>query len=108
MGLYEAIKDAYNIAQKADNIELIQKMLDVQKLALDMQEKQQQQNKKIVELEKELETLSDLSKYEFADGKNYLIDPAYPSRRFCPLCTKSRKIPVPIVARYCSQCKGNY
>lgn len=37
MGLYEGIKDAIGIAQKADNIELYRQLLDLGAQALDMQ-----------------------------------------------------------------------
>ena len=37
MGLYEALKDAVSIAQKADNIDLYRKLLDLSAQALDMQ-----------------------------------------------------------------------
>lgn len=59
MGVCEAAKDALKVAQKADNIELVQKLLDVQKMALDMQEKMQEQQNKIIELQKENEILSE-------------------------------------------------
>lgn len=38
MGIYDVVKDAASIAQKADNIELYKTLLDVQQMALDMQE----------------------------------------------------------------------
>lgn len=37
MGLYEGIKDAIGIAQKADNIELYKQLIDLNFQALDMQ-----------------------------------------------------------------------
>lgn len=37
MGLYDAIKDVANIAQKADNIELYRQLLDLGAQALEMQ-----------------------------------------------------------------------
>lgn len=37
MGLYEGIKDAIGLAQKADNIELYKQLLDLGAQALDMQ-----------------------------------------------------------------------
>ncbi len=37
MGLYDALKDAVNLAQKADNIELYRQLLDVSAQALDLQ-----------------------------------------------------------------------
>lgn len=52
MGLYDVIKDALQIAQKADNIELYKTLLEVQKVALDMQEdiiKLKEKNKELQE-----------------------------------------------------------
>ena len=37
MGFYDAMKDAVNLAQKADNIELYRQLLDLSAQALDMQ-----------------------------------------------------------------------
>lgn len=37
MGLYDGIKDVAKVVQKADNIELYQKLLDLSAQALDMQ-----------------------------------------------------------------------
>lgn len=42
MSLYEGIKDAAKIVQKADNIELYQKLLDLSAQALDLQSQIQQ------------------------------------------------------------------
>ena len=37
MGIYDAFKDALNVAQKADNVELYRKLLDLSAQALDLQ-----------------------------------------------------------------------
>ncbi len=39
MGLYEGIKDVAKVLQKADNIELYQKLIELSSQALDMQAK---------------------------------------------------------------------
>ena len=52
MGIYEGLKDAINIAQKADNIDLYRKLLDLSKEALDLQEEN-------ARLRQELSTLKD-------------------------------------------------
>ena len=51
MGIYEAIKDAVNIAMKADNFELISKLMDAQKESLDLLEENRQLRLRINELE---------------------------------------------------------
>ena len=38
MGFYDAFKDALNVAQKADNVELYRQLLDLSAQALDLQE----------------------------------------------------------------------
>ena len=53
MSVYEAAKDALRVAQKADNIELIQKIMNVQKEALDMQDKMSEKNELIEKLKRE-------------------------------------------------------
>ena len=37
MGFYEVLKDVINLAQKADNVELYRKLLDLSAQAMDMQ-----------------------------------------------------------------------
>ncbi|QSX09510.1 hypothetical protein J0B03_05455 [Alkalibacter rhizosphaerae] len=47
MGIYDVIKDAVNIAQKADNIELYRMILDIQKETLDLLEENRNLKDKI-------------------------------------------------------------
>lgn len=108
MGLYDAAKDALKVAQSIDNVELVQKLLDVQKQALDMQEKQQHQHQKIVKLENELEKTRENKRYIFEEGKNWYIDPEKPDRKLCPVCTNKLMNPVPLKNKYCYQCKASY
>jgi hypothetical protein len=90
MGVYEAAKDALKAAQKADNIELIQKVMDVQKEALDMQDKMREKNEEIDKLKDEYRKLSD--KLLMAD--TYILDlNVYWKKEdnerkqpFCPAC----------------------
>lgn len=108
MSLYDAAKDALKIAQQADNVELVHKIIDVQTQALDMQEKQLKQNQEISDLKKQIEQMGRMKNYEFATDRNYLIDPDDPNRRFCPYCTRKHNLPVPLNGVYCAQCKGHY
>ncbi|UOO38540.1 hypothetical protein IZU99_04630 [Oscillospiraceae bacterium CM] len=61
MGWYDVAKDAISIAQKIDNVELIQKIIELQTQMLDMQEEnrilreQVQKNDSFLELESKLE-----------------------------------------------------
>jgi hypothetical protein len=86
VSLYDAAKDAMKLARKVDNIELIQKLLDVQQQALEMQEKQHQIIKKNEDLEKEIEKISEFSKLEFDGAHQWLVDPVSPNRKYCPVC----------------------
>ncbi|MDO8265672.1 MAG: hypothetical protein Q7T41_01865 [Candidatus Saccharibacteria bacterium] len=108
MGVYEAAKDALKIAQKADNAELVQKILDVQEQALNMQEKQINYLKTIDDLERKIKSLEEQKKFTFPEGSNYLVDPDSPERKLCPICTKTKNTAVPLDGYYCRQCKGEY
>ena len=55
MGLYEGIKDVAKVIQKADNIDLYKKLLDLGSQALDMQNELFNAQKRIQELETELQ-----------------------------------------------------
>lgn len=50
MGFYEGLKDAINIAQKADNIDLYRKLLDLSRDALDLQEENSRLKQEVLEL----------------------------------------------------------
>lgn len=51
MSLYELAKDAVTLARQADNIELTQKILDLQSHALEMQEENRRLRERVGELE---------------------------------------------------------
>ena len=117
MGIYDVVKDAAKAAQKADNIELYKQLLDVQQMALDMQEKQQRQNNRIQELEDENKQL----KAELEEQGNFVLDQAVywqkddTARRqpYCPSCMAKRlKVPMSpnrqntnIAYFHCPNCK---
>ena len=52
MGLYDALKDAVSLAQKADNIELYRQLLDLSSQALDLQAENHRLKEQIAELQK--------------------------------------------------------
>ena len=56
MGLYEGIKDAIGIAQKADNFELYKQLIDLSSQALDMQTEIAKLREENSELQKSKET----------------------------------------------------
>ena len=49
MAIYDFIRDAINIAQKVDNIDLMKKLLDIGQMALDLQNENAELKKKIEE-----------------------------------------------------------
>lgn len=109
MGIYEMVKDAAKVAQKADNVELVQKLLDVQKMALDMQEKEYQLKLKISDLEAQNAELQEMKKYHFAEGTTYYVDSDSPNRPLCPVCTVKLKSPVPLNSmNFCIACDRAY
>lgn len=52
MSLYDVIKDAANVVQKADNIELYRQLLDAMKMSLEMQEELRSLKEENIELKK--------------------------------------------------------
>lgn len=111
MGAYDLLKDAAKAAQKADNIELYQYIMDAQQAVLDLQEKQQNLQSKIVDLEKQNEKLKAKSNYVYEQGHDWMIDPGNPDMRLCPVCLNRDGFENPLPpdrgdgCRYCSTCK---
>lgn len=110
MGLYEGIKDAVGLAQKADNIELYQKLIDLSKQALDMQEeinqlKSENRTLKINEdIEQKIIRYSDKTIISLKDDPNGLI--------YCSICwdKDKRLIQVPKKENgmyYCNVCNNS-
>lgn len=85
MGLYENFKDVVGVVQKLDNIELYQKILDIQAQALELSNSNIGKDKKIKELEDQL----DNSKRMKFDGKFYYIEGE--KHPYCPGCWGARK-----------------
>lgn len=64
MSLYEVIKDAASVAQKADNIELYKILLDVQQQAIEIQQRLYELTKENESLKGILETSDRVVRYE--------------------------------------------
>ena len=93
MGLYEGIKDAIGIAQKADNIELYRQLLDLGAQALEMQAEIARLTAENEELRKAKDIESDIE---------YYID-AFVTRKsdekpikYCAACWVDKKKLVPL------------
>lgn len=110
MSLYDAAKDAVKFAQKLDNLELTQKLLDLQAQALEMQEKIFMQSKKITEYEAEIVGLQAKKKLTYEKGHGWIIDPMHSERKLCPVCFNRDGFENPLEmnggdAGYCRTCK---
>lgn len=99
MSVYDMAKDAVKIAQKADNIELVQKILDIQKEALEMQDTIQGKNEEIGILRSEINKLEDViatrDAYVLDRGVYWLVDDTEREQPFCPTC-KAKDVIVPM------------
>lgn len=92
MSVYDAVKDALTIAQKADNVELIRTLLDVQKEALDLQE----DNRRLKEENGRLmDVIEDVQKLVFRDDCYYFDDDG----PYCSRCYDVEKKKVRMVKR---------
>jgi len=84
MGWYEAAKDAISMAQRADNVELLKQILDMQKAMQEMQ----QENYDLKKSNEELKALWDVAKridYSKGRGAVFVIDDD--GSRQGPYCT---------------------
>lgn len=112
MGVYDAAKDALKVAQQLDNVELVKKLLDVQRDALDLQEKYQTASRKIIVLEDEVKELKKTTTLEQEIGHQWLFDPANPSVKLCMVCATRDQFKSPLMStsyasKYCNICKSN-
>ena len=83
MGLYDATKDALTLIQKADNLELYSKILDIQKQALDLQE----ENKVLREENQKLKDNSHIKdKLVIKENMYYLKDSDIEKGPYCTRC----------------------
>lgn len=95
MGLYDAMKDAVSLAQKADNIELYRKLLDLSAQALDLQAEVSRLSEENAELKKQKDIEADIE---------YHVDPYITKRtdgkpiKYCAACWADKKELVPIQA----------
>lgn len=64
MGLYDAMKDAINLAQKADNIELYRQLLDISSQALELQAEVTRLREENVALKKRRDMTSKIIRHE--------------------------------------------
>lgn len=83
MGLYDAMKDAINLAQKADNIELYRQLLDLSAQALELQAEVARLKEENAELRKK----EDLSSSIVRHAKSFITkDGDEANLRYCSHC----------------------
>ena len=113
MRLYEAAKDALKVAQQADNVDLIQKLLDVQKGALEMQHQIQIKNEEVLVLTQNVRDLQERKKYIYEDSYRWLIASEKPEIKLCPTCMNRDNFESPLGPvsdmgyRYWGNCKNS-
>lgn len=109
MGLYDVAKDAVKLAQKLDNLELVQKLLDVQSMALEMQEKQHTLNGRVEDLMKENASLKTVTSLSFEPGHSWYLDEENLAMKFCPVCANRDSFKNPLDSdNFCYVCKREY
>lgn len=93
MGLYEAMKDAVNLAQKADNIELYRQLLELSAQALELQAEVSRLREENAELKKAKDMESDIEYYvdAFVTRKSD-VKPI----KYCAACWVDKKKLVPL------------
>ena len=96
MGLYEGIKDVAKVLQRADNVELYIKLLDLGEQALDLQAEISRLRTENEELKRTLKERQDIEHH-----KTRQVDVMNHEHPYITLKNDSQKI------RYCAICWGN-
>ncbi|MDB2123913.1 MULTISPECIES: hypothetical protein [Clostridium] len=99
MGFYDSVKDVLNIVQKADNIDLYRKVLDLQKDAMDLLEENMMLKEKVRILEEEV-SLKKSVKY-IADAYYVVSENGETDGPYCRVCWDKDK-------KLIRMTKGNY
>ncbi len=110
MGWYDAAKDALKLAQQLDNIELIQKIIEIQQDVIKISE-ENTEYKEVIKQLKDNSVIDEL--LERIEGKTYYILPSDGKKRFiCSTCWDVRKEIVQIYLKangtyICMNCDNN-
>lgn len=105
MGLYEGIKDAIGIAQKADNIELYRQLLDLGAQALDMQA----EITRLREENEELKKANDLESRIIMHKENYItLKDDAEEIHYCPNCWGLTHKLIPKTENGCYECERKW
>lgn len=89
MGWYEAIKDGIAVAQQADNIPLVEKMIDAQKQIFDLVDENHRLRDQIKQLEETSEIASKIERHDDA----YITLADDPDKRiYCSCCWDTKRM----------------
>ena len=88
MGMYEAIKDGFDVVRASDNVPLLKNFMDIQQGYMQMQKELEQANQKIEELSKQLELKGKLI---FQDNMYYVKNDNGLEGPFCSRCYDENK-----------------
>ena len=88
MSMYEALKDVAKLAQKADNVEVYTKLMDLQAEALSIQEKLLKKQGEIESLNEQLKELKDKQSYTYDGNHQWFKKECIDNKHFCPVCLK--------------------
>ena len=109
MGFYEAIKDVAKLAQKADNIELYQRLLDLSAQALDLQAENTKLKEENAELRKKRDLASEIVRHKepYITLRNDVNDLCY-----CSHCWDSQQLLIQVNCHKngtfeCPHCKAS-
>jgi hypothetical protein len=83
-------------------------LINLQQILFSLQSEQMKLLDENKSLKDKVQTLEELKKFDFAEGKTYLIDPEQPDRHLCPVHTREKGFAVPLVNDHCSLCKRVY
>jgi len=101
MGLYEGIKDAIGLAQKADNADLIKQLLDLGAQALEMQDEIRKLKEENAELKKRNDLESRIIRHKDSfltlRGDNEEIE-------YCPICWGYEGKLIQVYDSFCERC----
>lgn len=109
MAIYDIVKDAIGIAQKADNIDLYKKLLEIGQMALDLQSENAELKKIIEELTRAKQLEEDIIRHTEpyytlkSDGENSCI--YYCSTCFGKESKKIQMLPLDDGKLWCPACK---
>lgn len=96
MGVYELAKDVLKVAQRVDNVELVEKILDLQKGVIDMQDEMLLKSKRINTLEDQIKDLrKQISQKEeliLHKGVYWKKDDEQHQQPYCPVCYVNKEV----------------